>query len=250
MPDFAPDWTGFGPYNEKELGPKSKTLWDWLDLLIIPIVLTIIAWLFKEFEKVKSDEKEKSAQQSATCDNFIKIITELNLKHALATDKPKQGADKIARSRVNFVLNILDGDRKGLVLQFLYESELINKTPKILLNGANFKDSILDGIVLENSEIKGAYFHKASITSSNLNNSSFIGSDFSGADISNSEVGNTDLSYCNLSNGKIQNMDLTSVNFEGANLNGTDLEGSTIKKEQLNLILNKQGIKTKNAKII
>src|SRR6476661_11043475 len=39
-----PDWTGFGPplldAQGKEL-PHAKTLWDWLGLLLIPLVLAI-----------------------------------------------------------------------------------------------------------------------------------------------------------------------------------------------------------------
>ena len=35
----APQWTGFGPYDENASGPRAKTLWDWMELLIIPVVL-------------------------------------------------------------------------------------------------------------------------------------------------------------------------------------------------------------------
>jgi hypothetical protein len=47
-----PDWTGFSDYT----GPltkdqRGKTLWDWMGLFIIPVVLAVSAYLFNRAEK-------------------------------------------------------------------------------------------------------------------------------------------------------------------------------------------------------
>jgi uncharacterized membrane protein len=49
-PTIAPAWTGFGPYNEQLQGPRAKTLWDWLELIIIPLVLAIGAWILSSVD--------------------------------------------------------------------------------------------------------------------------------------------------------------------------------------------------------
>jgi cytochrome c oxidase assembly factor CtaG len=42
---YDANWTGFGqsPVNDKQ--DPAKTLWDWLDLLIVPFVLALVGYL-------------------------------------------------------------------------------------------------------------------------------------------------------------------------------------------------------------
>jgi uncharacterized protein YjbI with pentapeptide repeats len=248
-PDVAPIWTGFGKYDEETDGPRAKTLWDWMDLLIIPLAVGILAWSFKEAEKEKANRSEEERSQNESLDSFIKIMTELIIKHNLTNEKSSFESRTIARTRINLAFSNLNKVRKGQVLQFLFESGLIDKTPKINILGADIKGAVLDGIVLSQAEIKGVYFNKASIKSSNLNRTVFTGCDFSGADLSDSLVNETDLSYTNLSRAKLKNMDLTSVNFEGADLTKANLRGSIINQQQLNSIFKKDGIKMTKSKI-
>ena len=249
-PDISPDWTGFAAYDEEKLGARSKTLWDWLDLLIIPVVLAIIAFLYKEFEKIKSKRDIRIQRQHQAVDDFIQIITELSLDHNLATKKPKDGTKEIARSRVIFVLENIDGERKGQILQFLYESNLIDLTPKVVLVGANFKGIQLTGIDLHSSEIRGAYFQNSDLQKSNLDQALFVGCNFLKSNFSESKVENTDFSYSNLSSCEFQNMNLSTVNFEGANLTNADFSNSVITNKQLDFITTFQGANTKNSIII
>lgn len=248
-PDAAPAWTGFGKYNEITDGHRAKTLWEWLDLLLIPFCVGILAWSFKEAEKEKSSKSEEERSQNETLDSFVNTMTELITKHNLANQNSTLETRIIARTRINLAFSNLNGARKGQVLQFLFESGLIDYSPKINILGGNMKNAILDGIVLSKSEIKGVYFNNATIKETNLNAANFTSCDFTKADLSNSLVTNTNFSYTNLTKSKLKNMDLTSVNFEGANLTKADLRGSKIKQEQLNTILNKVGIKTTKSNI-
>ena len=58
--DLAPEWTGFGPYNEQADGSRSKTLWEWMELLIIPVVLAIGAWWINRSE----NENDRSSSRA------------------------------------------------------------------------------------------------------------------------------------------------------------------------------------------
>jgi len=249
-PNMSPEWTGFGAYDESKQGVRAKTLWDWLDLLVIPVVLAVIAWLYKEHEKFKNKNNEKTQRQNQALDDFIKIITDLNLNHGLATTSPKDGTKEIARSRVILILESIEGERKGEILQFLYESKLIDMNPKLVLFGANFNKIQLSGIDLSEAEIRGAYFIDSDIQNVNIDNSIFIGCNFKNSNFSKSKVYKTDFSYSNLSGCLFNDMDLSSVNFEGANLSKADFSDSIVTQKQSELIKTFDGIKNENLKII
>lgn len=242
-PDTSPNWTGFGRYDAAIEGPRSKTLWDWLDLLLIPLAVGLVGWIFKEAEKEKATRMEKERTQNQTLDSFVKTITDLIVNHNLGTADAKHGSHVIARTRTILALSTLDRLRKGQVLQFLFESGLIDKPQNVSLVGADITHAILDGIVLSNAEITGAYLNGASITHSNLKGAAFTGCDFSDANLSDSLLENADLSYTNLTGAKLNNVDLTSANFEGANLTAANLTGSKITQKQINEIIKKNNIK-------
>lgn len=242
-PIEAPEWTGFGPYDEDLNGPRSKTLWDWLDLILIPAVLAMVAWIYKEFDKTKTKKEELINRQNLSLDNFIKTITELNLEYNLSSDKPIEGTSEIARSRVILVLNDLDSASKGQVLQFLYESNLVNQNPKIKLVGANFRESNLRGIDLSFAEIRGAYFSDSDLSKCNFSSSTFVGCDFTDSDFSESKVNNVDFSYTNLTKCKFHKVDLRSTNLEGATLDYADLTKAKILSHQLDSVKSKLNVK-------
>jgi uncharacterized protein YjbI with pentapeptide repeats len=244
-----PDWTGFGKSEIDDKVSHAKTLWDWLDLLIIPVALGLIGWAYSEIEKVKSQNKEEERKQNDLLESFLETMTKLLMEHDLQSN-PSQQTIAIARARINVAFNNLNGQRKGQILQFLYESDLIELKPKLLLLGANLQNSILDEIVLGKSEINGAFFNNSSIQRANLKGAIFIGCDFSQVNFTNSILENANLSYSNLSNSQLKNVDLTSVNLEGANLNGANLEGSKILKTQLESIFQKEKIKLTKTNVL
>src|SRR5207245_667122 len=70
-------WTGFGP-ETSEPKQHAKTLWDWLQLLIVPIVLALGATLFN---RAITQNEQKVAEQRYV--NEQKIIEQryLNDQH-------------------------------------------------------------------------------------------------------------------------------------------------------------------------
>jgi hypothetical protein len=244
-PERSPEWTGFSKYNDINY----RTLWDWLDLIIIPGSIGLFAWVFTSYEKDKSKRIENEKFKDVTLDSFMKVMAELIINNDLP-GSPNQKSLAIAKTRMNIALDHLDGTRKGQVLQFLYQSNLIDKHPNLKLQGANFNDTIIDNIVLIDAEIRGAYFENASLLDTNLNGSILNSCNFKNADFSNSKMNHTDLAYTDLTNAKLRNVDLTSIEFEGAILTNADLEGSKITQSQLNNIFSKEGIKLTKTNII
>ena len=81
VPSSAPIWTGFGQIDPSI--PRSKTLWDWMELLIVPIILVVIAiW----FNKNTSDRDRKIAvdnREEEALNNYFAHMSELLLDHNL-----------------------------------------------------------------------------------------------------------------------------------------------------------------------
>ncbi len=248
FPYGSPEWMGIRFYNdENEI--EVKKLWDWLDLLIVPLSLILLGWIYRAYEKSKEEKKEIENQQNEIIDSYFRIVSDLIIKSNLL-DKIKNKESKIiARTRTIIAVENLEGERKGQVLQFLYESELIDNIGLNIL-GANFRNVQVSGIVLRGITIKGVYFCGADFENTFLDKSCFISCNFSNTNFKGSSMENTSFKYSNLSNCKLTNIDLTKVDFEGIDLSNADLSNSKITRLQLNSIFKKSNLKLNNTEII
>src|SRR2546421_3181607 len=155
-----------------------KTLWDWLQLLIIPVVLALAAFLFnsattRSEQKITAQRYENDQEIAADkqkedlLQTYLDRMSELLLKHDLrASSDPKGEVRYIARSRTLTVLSRLDANRKKSLLQFLHESDLINATMGsiVQLEGADLSDANLFGADLFGADLFGAIIENAIIT--------------------------------------------------------------------------------------
>lgn len=235
-PGNAPTWTGFGLYDEAQQGPRAKTLWDWLDLIIIPIVLAMGAWLFTAVDKDVEGKLEADRQRQDTLEALFGRISNLLLERRLMTSKLGDETRGIARSYALSAFRGLDPSRKARALQFLYETNLVGQNPIINLNGASLQHIVLNRAHLVGAEIKGAYMEHARLKDSNLNNTNFCGSDLACADFRGAILENTDLSFACLDGADLRDCDLSTANLRGATLIRARLSGAKILPQQIEII--------------
>jgi hypothetical protein len=116
----------------KWTGLPKRTLWDWLDLLIIPLVLALGGYLFTLSEnqatRVAAEQRGQDEALQAYLDQIGQLLLDKNLRGSEAGSEVRS----LARARTLTLLPRLDGGRKGRVVQFLYESGLIDKDRLIL----------------------------------------------------------------------------------------------------------------------
>lgn len=180
------NWTGF----------STKTLWDWMQLFIIPVVLAIGGFLFSQVQKNNEQKIATDNQQEAALQLYIDKISELLLKEHLR-ESPNEEVQDLARVRTLTVLPRLDAYRKRRVLRFLYESGLIGKG----------NDNIID---LGGANLRGADLHEAYLYGANLSIADLRGADLRGAD-------------------------LREVDLRGAKMNDeTDLRGTKLRGAEYN----------------
>jgi hypothetical protein len=190
-------WTGF----------KGKTLWDFLSLLIVPVMLVLIGIMFNRAETQRQNdiedrrataqaEVEADRVQEAALQNYYDEMTQLLLEQDLRTSQPAQ---VIARARTLAVLRGLDGSRKGMLVRFLHEAELIQvsssitETPVINLHGADLRNAGLQWADLRHADLSGADLREAGLSAADLS-----GADLSGANLSGAFFSRADLSRANL----------------------------------------------------
>ena len=230
------DWTGFNG-NTK----SGKTLWDWLQLLIIPTVLAIGGFWLNQIQKSR---EQKTAQEQAKLERelihdnqqeillqaYIDKVSELLLEKNLRKSELGAEVRNIARARTLTVLPRLDAERKKSVLQFLYESGLIYKDKSIVdLSGADLTKSNFWGTKLGRVNLSGANLSGAALACIDLS-----GADLRGADLSQADLFDADLSQAELMEAKLLTTDLHYADLSGANLSGANLSGANLNGAHLN----------------
>ncbi len=171
-----PEWTGFGEYFGPTVPPnqtfqRAKTLWDLMQLLIIPAILVIGAYWLNESARKREQavmerrveierKNELDNRQEAALQTYLDKMTELLLKDKICKTKNESEVSAVARARTLTVLRRLDKDRKGALMQFLHEADLINKNNRIM-SKADLSKADLSKADLSKANLRGANLYRA-----------------------------------------------------------------------------------------
>jgi uncharacterized protein YjbI with pentapeptide repeats len=212
-----PDWTGFSAKSwekraDREVRP-SKTLWDWLDLIAVPLMLALIAVSFNLWEtsrQTNRDEattrRERQIARESRLDTllqtYIKQLTDLVLDDRLLDSKKGSDVRGVARTLTLAAIRRLDGNRKGEVIRYLADSQLITgraerddesnpstqPPPRISLDGADLHDAdlreaVLVGVSFANADLRRARFDRTELTAVDFNHVRLQKASFAGADL-------------------------------------------------------------------
>ena len=203
-------------FNWPWVGLRGVTLYNWLQLLIIPAVLAVGGYLFnyttsRNEQNIALDNQHEAALQ-AYIDNMSALLLEKDLSNQVELDKVR----KIARVRTLTVLPRCDGRRKALVLQFLCEAGLIDKDH-------DKKIVDLEGADLSEADLFRAQLSKADLSRANLSRANLIE-----ANLMEATLSSTVLIGANLNSAWLMKADL-----RGADLREAILDGAKVTNEQL-----------------
>ena len=240
-PELAPSWSGVGEVSLPGQGvERAKTLWDWLELLAIPVVLLGAAWWLGNVLRTASrnrTEAEQSIaghqQQEAALEAYLASMTELLLNGYLRAAGKDADVRKIAQARTLAVLRRLDGKRKGQVLEFLFDSGLVSKKPIVQLKRADFREAELRGARLCQSYLWQADLSGADLVNANLNGADLWLANLEGARLHGAKMRGVHLGGTNLRGADLRGADLTGANLRKANLDRATLLNATVTAQQL-----------------
>jgi hypothetical protein len=226
-------WTGLADYTKPPgVDERGKTLWAWLELLIIPVVLAGGAMWFsraeREAEHKIAEERSKSEREiaddrlrEAALQAYLDRMTDLLLEKELHTSKEEDEVRAVARARTLTTLRQLDGTRKGTLLRFLYEADLINRDNAVIrFEAAGLSGADLNGASLSGADLSGANLFKAFLNGANLG----------GANLFKAFLHRAGLNGVNLSGADLGGADLHGAKLRGANLTGANLSGTDLSK--------------------
>ena len=237
---YPESWTGFGAYTSPT-GEyvREKTLWDWMQLLIIPLFLTGAAVSLnrseKNVERQLAEDRAKlerdianDRQQEAALQAYLDRMSDLLLREKLRTSENEEVRD-VARIRTLTVLRGLDARRKGLVVNFLHEAGLIsNKKTIVELRGADLRGADLHIAFLQDAHLLGANLRHANLNSANLTDAHVEMASLEYANLKYASLMGATLEYANL-----RSANLSSASLVDANLTSADLEGAILKYADL-----------------
>jgi uncharacterized protein YjbI with pentapeptide repeats len=214
--------TGFG----------DKTVWDWLQLLIVPLVLGVIGFYFTSSQEyAHQQEFEEQRLQNAALQTYLAGMRELLLDKNLRDSKEDSEVRAVARAQTRSTLGQLSPEGKGIAIQFLYEASLIDKEHPIVslshvgLRGVNLSQLDLSSADLTDADLSGADLHGTDLTDANLSSAdlrraNLFNANLSDAELFNASLSDAYLSYANLSDADLSNTDLSGAYLNDANLNG------------------------------
>jgi hypothetical protein len=188
------------------------TLWDWLKLLVVPAVIAGGGIWFNQRQQARDQVSADRRTQDDALEAYLDDMTDLMINHhlrgiaqvssvprvVLHGDSPPQGEDTkdvraVARARTLTLLTRLDGERKGHVVRFLYESGLISQKRELTLAdltptppntivdvageaGADPRTAIVD---LAGADLRGADLRGADLSATDLRGANLEGADLS-----------------------------------------------------------------------
>jgi uncharacterized protein YjbI with pentapeptide repeats len=206
-----------------------KTLWDWLKLLIVPVVLALGGYLFTRSENRRNheiaDENRQDGMLQAYLDHMSQLLTDK--EHPLRTVQQDDDVRVVARARTITVLPRLDSVRKGSVVRFLHESGLIAKDQVVLdLKGADLSGAFLIGADLRDADLSRADLSRADLRGAFLIDAVLIRTHLIGADLRDTVLIRTHLSWAVLRGADLRGTDLRDVVLIDADLRDAVLIGA------------------------
>jgi uncharacterized protein YjbI with pentapeptide repeats len=232
-------WTGF----------QGKTVWDFLQLLIVPLMLVAIGLVFslqqdarqQRVEEQRADAERELAERRAqdeALQAYLNQMSNLLLENDLRESKEDSEVRTLARARTLTVLGRLDPNHKTALMQFLVEADLVQRVdgrdPIISLGGADLnnadlpEDAIMPGAVLSQANLSDATLRFAYLSNANL-----YDADLSNANLSGATLSNATLRFAKLSNAFLSNAFLSNAMLSGANLSGANLTYANLRAARL-----------------
>jgi hypothetical protein len=262
--------TGFG----------DKTVWDWLQLLIVPLILVVGGYLLNSQQTTRQlateesraenqlEAEEERAQQEAL-QQYNDEMRSLIFDEGLLESQEGDAVRELARARTLGVLDNLDPDRKRIIVSFLRETSLLSSYDDTIvdLSGADLTEAYLREARLVNTSlgVQGSltpHDERTDLSAANLSGAILLGANLKGAilkgaNLSDALVGTTDpslpwhpknaalvgvdFSNANLSGSELEALDLTQTDLSGADLSGANLSEATVNDEQLDTVWSLEG---------
>jgi uncharacterized protein YjbI with pentapeptide repeats len=177
-------------------GFRGMTVRDWLQLLIIPLALVVIGFLFsmqqdarqQQIENRRAEAERKLAEQRSqdeALQAYLDQLSNLLLEHDLRKSEEDGEVRTLARARTATVIQRLDAGGNRNVIRFLDEAGLTKDSQSSirLLAGVDLRGAHLGGIDLVGTDLSDADLRYADLSKANLLDANLRGAELSDANL-------------------------------------------------------------------
>lgn len=232
---YSFEWTGF----------PGKTLWNWLDLLIVPVFITVGAYWFDQQQRKREHESQdaKRAQEleveqqrarESALESYLDQMGQLLLDRNLRESDDKSEARILARAYTLATLARVGPEEMRSVLRFLRDAGLITRErPVISLDGADLTGARLSRMLLLNTNLNRAFLEYAALTGAVLYVLRMSGKDLV-EDREGKPASVSSLTGAYLRGGNLRGASLRGVSLREADISEADLTFAHIDNELLN----------------
>jgi hypothetical protein len=233
----------------------AKTLWDWLQLLIIPLALADLAFLLNNSQSDREQRREDQrairqrkiaadAAREEALQAYLKQMSDLMLDRKLLRSRPRDDVRAVARTLTLTTVRRVDGERRGVAVRFLAEARLLEQSdPKVELAPAalaslNREEAVEQAPVFLTSYPgsppgRGANLHSAELRGAILVKDDLTGVDLRRADLTDAELRGTALRSASLRGADLRWADLKRADLLRAALDGADLRHADLRRADL-----------------
>lgn len=240
------NWVGF----------RGKTVWDWLDLLGVPLSLAILGYILQQQERDRAEAMSRDERRRA--ENLSIVQKERDegiaiLQLMIASNEAKEESLQVYFDRLSTLLiekNILaiavkvhppqdkQGDDQPETTVTPEERELFDSAVDVIrartlsilrrLKGDGEKKTSVIRFLLEAEIINKTKLslNGADLSEADLYETNLSGADLSGADLSEADLICTQLIGTNFRGAKLREAELASAQLIGTNLGSADLRGA------------------------
>jgi uncharacterized protein YjbI with pentapeptide repeats len=206
---------------------KKRTLWDWTQLLLLPILLIALASAlgiqqYQQAQAIAQQARQQQVtmlriaamqQQDSILTTYTGSISDMLLHSKLLHSSPIDDVRVAAQADTLTTLQRLDPAHKGMLLRYLFQTKLINNDFQII----NLREADLRGALLHNVDLRDTYLY---------------GADLRGADISGADLSYATLVFTNMAGANMTATDLHGSDMRGADVSGSNLKGANLQDAQ------------------
>jgi uncharacterized protein YjbI with pentapeptide repeats len=247
-------------------GQQEVGFWEWVGVLIIPVVLSAGAALLTNAQTQREVTATHLQAQDEALQQYLDQVTNLLIgRERGGNPTDSHLVSRLMQARTLALLLKLDRDRKRQPLKLIAQLELINRNdPLLSLKNAGLDEADLHEVTLLNVSLREADLRLADLTGANLEGSDLTWADLRGAELTRAVLANASLAHANLLphdrrnpaqlnaphllNGsdpshvdskrpltpeKLKDRHLTLTKLDEANLQGADLSGAFLYRADL-----------------
>jgi uncharacterized protein YjbI with pentapeptide repeats len=219
------------------------TLWDWLELLIVPAVIAAGGLWFNKQQRERELETADRRARDEALQAYFNQMSQLLLDDAWLKGEGEDRIRALARAHTLTALARAGADLRGVaperkrsIVRFLLETELLENKQGLLSN-SDLSGANLFGLPMEGVRLYLAYLRDAVLARSDLRNTDLQHTDLTGADLSAANLTQANLREANLVQAKLNKANLREADLSEADLSEADLSEAVLDGAKLDKAL-------------